>query len=170
MSVSITGATPAQLKEHQKRKDRLDRLRGRPPALRVTPREQLRGEATKPEEPPSITQSPEACSQAARDYLLIATLEDMLPQQIIRLVSLKHGIREWEILSVRRHKAVIAARHEAMCLVYQARPHWSLIRLARIFKRDHTTLLHALKKAGVYIPRIDEFGRSLNGRRPAEDA
>jgi hypothetical protein len=50
-----------------------------------------------------------------------------------------------EILGRNRRPPIAAARHEAVWRVRLATG-WSLPRLGRFFKRDHTTVLHSLRK------------------------
>ena len=61
----------------------------------------------------------------------------------------KHGLTPDDILGERRHKHVIEARWEAIAAVYQTNPSWTLPQLGRFFCRDHTTVLHALRKMGL---------------------
>ncbi len=63
------------------------------------------------------------------------------------LAALRHGISVREIMSPSRGRPVVAARYEAMALVYQ-HSQLSLPQVGRLFKRDHTTVLHALRKVG----------------------
>jgi len=64
---------------------------------------------------------------------------------IIKLVGLKHGIDPADILSPSRAKKAVAARDEAMWLVY-SHCEKSLPQVGAIFHRDHTTVLHSLRK------------------------
>ncbi|WP_247997009.1 helix-turn-helix domain-containing protein [Brucella tritici] len=74
-------------------------------------------------------------------------------RQIIRYVALKHGLPEEVITGPSRTPDVNVARHEAMCEAHLRRPDISLPKLAREFKRDHTTIHHTLVKHGVYQGR-----------------
>ena len=69
---------------------------------------------------------------------------------IIRDVARKHGISVETIKSSTRTKHIVEARHEAMALVYTLRPDLSLPQIGKIFERDHTTILYAVRKAKVY--------------------
>jgi hypothetical protein len=68
------------------------------------------------------------------------------PKNILRLVSLKHGLPVAEIIGLSRKRHVVAARYEAIALIYTHCRQVSLPALGRIFTRDHTTILHALRK------------------------
>ncbi|MBX3751922.1 MAG: hypothetical protein KF897_17725, partial [Opitutaceae bacterium] len=50
-----------------------------------------------------------------------------------------------------RTRHVVEARFEAIRLVRAARPDLSLPAIGRLFNRDHTTILHALKRAGTTV-------------------
>jgi hypothetical protein len=74
-----------------------------------------------------------------------------LVKDIIRRVALRHGLPIGLIKGNRRSKHIVAARHEAIVEAALARPDMSLPELGRQFGgRDHTTILHALRKAGIY--------------------
>ena len=61
---------------------------------------------------------------------------------IIRNTAAKHNVRPDEILGPRRHKQIVAARHEAVRRAY-FETRFSSTQLGRIFKRDHSTILYA---------------------------
>ncbi|MGV8955737.1 MAG: helix-turn-helix domain-containing protein [Cypionkella sp.] len=66
---------------------------------------------------------------------------------ILALVALKHGVLQRDILGVYRDKPLVAARHEAIALIYQH----TLLRVSTIgrhFDRDHATVLFILRKMG----------------------
>lgn len=56
------------------------------------------------------------------------------------------GITWDDVKGIRRTRDLIAPRHACMRAVYNERKDLSLPRLGRIFQRDHTTLIHAIKK------------------------
>lgn len=67
--------------------------------------------------------------------------------QIIRDIARKHGLSYADIIGPDRRQKVVMARHEAIHAVKKACPTKSLPELGRMFGgRDHTTILHALKK------------------------
>lgn len=71
-------------------------------------------------------------------------------KDIIREVAKQHDVSVQDILGARRSKNIVLARHEAICAAARARPDMSLPALGRHFGgRDHTTILHALRKGGV---------------------
>ena len=65
---------------------------------------------------------------------------------VIDAIAVKHGMTAADIRGPdRRHKFVIA-RHEAMAAVKQAKPDMSYPQMGRLFNRDHSTVLYAVKK------------------------
>ena len=87
----------------------------------------------------------------------LSTLSVTTPRQftlaIVESVAAKHGVPVREIFGTCRAAHIVAARHEAMAEVVEARPHWSYPTVARIFHRDHTTVISALRKLGKWKPR-----------------
>jgi chromosomal replication initiation ATPase DnaA len=53
------------------------------------------------------------------------------------------------VLGPSRARPLVQARFDAVAAVKMAYPGMSLPMLGRLFKRDHTTLLHALKVRGL---------------------
>lgn len=83
---------------------------------------------------------------------------------LIRLVASKHGVTVSAIKGSARHRAIVAIRHEAMAFVYKLRPDLSLPQIGRVFNRDHTTILHAVRKLEIDRPRpLDQLQGSRNG-------
>ena len=78
---------------------------------------------------------------------------------IVESVGARHDVTAAEILAQdgtpgARLRKVVAARHEAIAEVVEARPHWSYPTVGRFFgNRDHTSVMHALKKLGRWTPR-----------------
>lgn len=84
---------------------------------------------------------------------------------IIRMVSLRHGVTIKTIVGSSRVTKVVAARTEAMCLIYQ-HTQMSTPAIGRFMNRDHTTVLHALDKSGVLGRKVDPLARIEVRRRP----
>lgn len=77
--------------------------------------------------------------------------ERVLIADIIRQTAERHGISARRLLGQGRAKQLVEARTEAIAMAYVARPDLSLPALGRLFgNRDHTTILHAVRRAGVY--------------------
>lgn len=70
-------------------------------------------------------------------------------KKIIAHVAQKHGFTAADILGQGKSYRLVAVRWEAIKAVHEMNPHWSLPHIGRIFKRDHTTILHALRRMGV---------------------
>jgi chromosomal replication initiation ATPase DnaA len=72
-----------------------------------------------------------------------------IARQIIAAVAAEHGVTVAEIVGHRRSLWIVKARWEAIRRVADETG-WSLHRIGRAFgDRDHTTILHALRKMGV---------------------
>lgn len=84
--------------------------------------------------------------QAVEGYSAITVIDNSVPKQIIAKVAAHHGFTYEEILSKRRDVRLVVARHEAMRAVRDAKPEYSLPKLGRLFKRDHSSVLYALRK------------------------
>jgi chromosomal replication initiation ATPase DnaA len=71
------------------------------------------------------------------------------PRVLIERVAAWHGVDAAAILSHRRHARDVQARFDAIAAVKMAYPAISFARLGRLFDRDHTTIMHALRKRGL---------------------
>lgn len=69
-------------------------------------------------------------------------------REIISRIGAVHGYTLAQITSPRVEKKLVQARFDAIKAVADARPDLSLPQIGRIFNRDHTSILHALKKRG----------------------
>lgn len=69
-----------------------------------------------------------------------------LASDILKEVSDRVGIPVKTLLGASRNRNIVFARHFAIWVVHNERPDLSLPTLGRIFNRDHTTILHALRK------------------------
>lgn len=76
----------------------------------------------------------------------------------IREVAGRHGIDPALIVGPFRNKRIVAIRHEAIALAHLRRPDLSLQQLGRAFDRDHTSILHALRKTEAYLGRKATYG------------
>lgn len=100
---------------------------------------------------------------------------------LLAVVALRHGLLPSDLLGTCRSQNIVAARSEAMLLVYQ-HTQASTTQVGVWFCKDHTTVLHALRKFPGYCklvektpepqsppraaqPGRDTFGRFLLGRR-----
>lgn len=81
---------------------------------------------------------------------------------IVKLTSLKHRVGTQAILSKSRIRPIVAARHEAMHLIYDhcgRGTNW----VGKKFDRDHTSVLYAIKKRKG-VPRLPRRELFRNGK------
>ena len=67
---------------------------------------------------------------------------------VVEGVCRKYGITFDEIVSHRRSRHLVHARHEAIAAVWEARPSLSTIQIGAMFNRDHSSVIYALAKHG----------------------
>lgn len=67
------------------------------------------------------------------------------PMEVIDRVARKHGVSKSEILGRERTARISAVRHEAYAAVRDSTG-MSYPAIGRIFRRDHTTILHGIRK------------------------
>lgn len=67
--------------------------------------------------------------------------------EIIQTIATEQGVTVEQILSPLRSKPVTRARHMAMAAIRVARPQLSLPVIGRMFGRDHTSVLHGIRRA-----------------------
>ena len=86
-----------------------------------------------------------ARSAPERDILVIKPAR----HRIIREVCDKHGLDVEHVLSDRRTRPLVEARIECYCRLYVECPEMSLPAIGRAMGgRDHTTVLHSIRKYG----------------------
>lgn len=78
---------------------------------------------------------------------LNGVLPSELPKAIISNVARDYGFAVADILGKERGLRLCKARFAAVLAVKQAFPDYSTPRLGRLFKRDHSTIIHALRRA-----------------------
>lgn len=91
-------------------------------------------------------------------------------EDILRIISRHFGVSKGDLLSQRRHRSVVWPRQIGMYLAKQL-THRSLPEIGRRFgNRDHTTVLHAIRKIEGVIAgdanlrdEIDDLKKLLNG-------
>jgi hypothetical protein len=82
-------------------------------------------------------------------------------REALQAVSTRTCVPIADILGRNRRPPIAAARHEAVWRVRLATG-WSLPRLGRFFKRDHTTVLHSLRKMEKRSARDPELLATMN--------
>jgi len=66
---------------------------------------------------------------------------------LVALAAVRHGVSRKDIMGATRVRPVVAARHEAMALVYSHTRH-RMLEIGRLFDQDHTCVLNAIQKMG----------------------
>ena len=131
------GYSPAQIEAHEARKAREARMRPQPIAALAPP-------------PPSAQAriaALEAEVAALRAQMTVAARREPRVAEILTATAQHYNIREKDILAPGRSARVINARQIAMWAAREL-TRCSLPQLGRIFKRDHTTVLHSVWKIG----------------------
>jgi hypothetical protein len=83
---------------------------------------------------------------------------------LVALAALRGDVPVRVILSPSRQQPVVKARYAAMSLVYR-HTQYSMPGAGRLFGRDHTTVLHALKKTGSTGKLVELLPTSDSARR-----
>ena len=121
-------------------------------------REMARAEPVAPPSPPKktigqIIQERAVERERERERQRVEKLKRQMEaggiQSIIAEVALAHGVTVAEILARGGAAPLVKARHQAIIEVAIRRPAFSLSQIGRCFSRDHTTILHVLKKHGI---------------------
>lgn len=82
-------------------------------------------------------------------YRVIDVLAPKTPaREIVRRVAEIHGYTFEDLTGPRLEKKLVHARFDAIKAVADGRPDLSLVQIGRIFNRDHTSMINALKKRG----------------------
>jgi chromosomal replication initiator protein len=113
--------------------------------------------------------TPDSVEAIIRDLVLGIEPRRIKVEDILRIVSRHYAVPKSEILSDRRHRSVVRPRQIGMYLAKQLTSR-SLPEIGRRFgNRDHTTVLHAIRKIDKEMgdnPRlkdeIEELKRQLN--------
>lgn len=108
----------------------------------------------------------ETAEELLRDILRVAD-RSVTPEDIQKAVVAHYGIRMSDLLSPRRARDVARPRQVAMYLCKAMTPH-SLPDLGRRFGgRDHTTIIHGVRKIGELVARDAEIARDIEALRKA---
>jgi len=79
-------------------------------------------------------------------------------KQIIERIANDAGYTYKDVMAWDRRVPVVRARHLAMVTVAREFPHLSTTRLGSIFKRDFSTVIHALKLHGFRVSENGTYG------------
>jgi len=136
------------------RPDAFDRNRGYNPAFIARVWEKKRREAARQEQgnaapDPAVVERERRAAE--RFERLIASLSAgdrrINVRDVIAAVARRNGLTVADIVGSRRDRRAVAARREAIVEARRLRPDLALTALGRIFRRDHTSILHALRRA-----------------------
>lgn len=146
------------------RTERLQRMRAWTVNQPIVPANLVR--RPKPLQPLPKAQSPEPEKPKGHPYWFWMVIEPgrKYPpiKSIQRAVADRYGVEINDLLSVRREARVILPRHVAMYLAKKLTLK-SLPEVGRAFaNRDHTTVLHAVRKVEHLIQRDAEFAQTVN--------
>ncbi|NTS31376.1 hypothetical protein HQ945_08935 [Phyllobacterium sp. BT25] len=77
---------------------------------------------------------------------------------IVEFNARKHGLKVDDLKGDRRIRTIVEAKYDAIEDLHRKRPDLSLPEIGRLLNKDHTTVLHALRKRGLkYKPRPQSF-------------
>lgn len=112
-----------------------------------------------------IQEEPMESVPAAPDTVPLNMLATPSWRFLVALAAVRNGVTSDDILGPYRGKILVAARCDAMGLMFQHTPA-SLPRIGLCLNRDHTTVLHALRKIGrttklVDVPAMNKAGRPV---------
>lgn len=105
--------------------------------------------ARQPKPKSAIWSRPSMPRLGIRLELFPEPLPETPAREIIARVAAWHGLTFEDIIGTRHRREWSTARRDAVAAVKMSKPHLSLTQLAIIFDRDHTTILHHLRKGGV---------------------
>lgn len=99
-------------------------------------------------------------SQAKRicemDGITISVTPKRPVKRIVEMVLRDFPDVDWEdVTGRRRSKMIVEARHACFVAVFKERPDLSYPSIGKIFDRDHTSVMHAVHKAGAHLSRRD---------------
>jgi hypothetical protein len=82
---------------------------------------------------------------------------------LLALAAVRAGVSQKDILGVRRLPSIVMARYDAMSLTY-VHTQASYPQVAKLFNRDHSTVLHGMRKLGRTKKLVDSLIRHCGGR------
>lgn len=76
--------------------------------------------------------------------------DEATAKRIVKDTAEHYGLDAGVIYGRSKGSAALTARWAAIKAVRLALPHWTLTRLGKFFKKDHTTIMYALRQMGVH--------------------
>lgn len=87
------------------------------------------------------------CQEAIEEELVEKEKHPKTMKDIVDRVSRRYAVTVTEIRGKRKHKGIVAARHEAFWLIRHMLHHLSYPQIGKYFGgRDHSTVMHGVKK------------------------
>lgn len=95
----------------------------------------------------AVRRSVEQQEQGRQDRLAeIADRHVKTSVDIIMVTAAQRGYTLDEVISPNRSRHLCSVRDACIRVVADAKPHLSLKQIGRLFRRDHTTIIHSLRK------------------------
>lgn len=79
------------------------------------------------------------------------------PQEIIEMVSAELEIYVEDIIGKSHNRLIVEARYIAIKMIKEMIPSLTLTRIAKVFDRDHTSIIHALKQVDDWMKTDKDF-------------
>lgn len=105
-----------------------------------------------------------------RSVTVIETTKRQSGMEIIRQFCALNNVSVDVVFGPSRYRPVVKLRQLAMVEVYRRRPDLSLPQIGRLFNRDHTTIIHAVKKHGAHISQTGGQRRYQHPGNPISKA
>jgi hypothetical protein len=170
----------------EERRERLARFKQAADKVRLLEEERQRKEREAREEEERVARYREQWIQLEHMFERYAKTNNgivsysRIVKEIIRDAIENTGYTIEELMSDRRHQPLVEARQELYWQIYK-NTDWSLPRIGKLFRKDHTTILHGVrkvemrrlgneKKSGAGVREADRRGKGMHVWRSAEDA
>lgn len=89
----------------------------------------------------------EAVAAILAQYQMLDVIEAKVSaRKLMRVVAEGYGVTDLDLMGPRRDRFIVRVRHEAIRAVADARPDMTLPQIGKVFNRDHTSVIHALRK------------------------
>lgn len=112
--------------------------------------------------PESPLEAAEVVDDAPKHFAPLDMLTPCGGRFLLSVVALQTAISEQTLTSVSKVRHVVEARDKLIRLIFEHTQH-SLPMIGRLLHRDHTTILHSLRKSGCYY-RLVEMAPSTDVR------
>jgi hypothetical protein len=165
-----------QLRLHEERKARLQRIAS------IGNRRQLESNRAKLLEVPTMEPKAEEPKDGLPAHLRMPEFDlskvppgKLTITDVQRYVAQKYGLKRWDLISESRQVHIVGPRQIAMYLSFRLLGR-SLSEIGRIFRRDHTTVLHSIKQTkrrvlgdSAYCLAIGQMEQELEAYAPNDD-